>query len=94
MTSCSPPSRRGLAAAVLRLTQLARPVYAFAGGVRIGAMAARPSPVLPDGMDQPCQRINVDIIEPAGREAHHVLLFAPARAAARPHGQGHGKVLN
>jgi hypothetical protein len=36
-------------------------------------------------MNQPDQRVDVDIIEPAGREAHHVLLFAPARLAARPH---------
>jgi hypothetical protein len=42
---------------------------------------------LADGMNQPGQRVNVDIIEPAGREAHHVLLFAPARMAARPHGE-------
>src|SRR5690242_3543047 len=60
---------------------------AFAGGVRIGAMASCPSPVLPDGMNQPGQRVNVDVIEPADREAHHVLLFAPARMAARTHGK-------
>ena len=60
---------------------------AFAGGVRIGAMTSRPSPVLPDGVNQPDQRVNVDIIEPAGREAHHVLLFAAARTVARPHGE-------
>ena len=60
---------------------------AFAGGVRIGAMASCPSPVLPDGMNQPGQRVNVDVIEPADREAHHVLLFAPARMAARTHGE-------
>src|SRR5262249_47193413 len=60
---------------------------AFAGGVRIGATASRPSPVLPDGMNQPDQHVNVDVIEPAGREAHHVLFFASARMAARPGGE-------
>jgi hypothetical protein len=42
---------------------------------------------LPDGVNQPGQRVNVDIIEPAGREAHHVLFFATARTVARPHGE-------
>src|SRR5436309_1454892 len=60
---------------------------AFAVDARIRAMASRPSPVLPDGMNQPDQRINVDNIEPAGREAHHVLLFALARVTARPRGE-------
>src|SRR5215468_7298237 len=26
-------------------------------------------------MDQPAQRVDVDVVEPARREAHHVLLF-------------------
>jgi hypothetical protein len=55
-------------------------------------MASRPSPVLAEGMNQPGQRVNVDIIEPAGREAHHVLLFASARLAARPHGEAEDPV--
>ena len=65
---------------------------AFAGDVRIGAMASCPSPVLPDGMNQPDQHINVDIIEPAGWEAHYVLLFALARMAARPRGEAEDPV--
>jgi hypothetical protein len=43
-------------------------------------------------MNQPDQRIDVDIIEPAGREAHHVLLFALARMAAGSHGEAEDPV--
>jgi hypothetical protein len=43
-------------------------------------------------MNQPDQRVNVDVIEPAGREAHHVLLFALARMAAKPHGEAEDPV--
>jgi hypothetical protein len=59
-----------------------------------GPMASRPSPVVPDGMNQPGQRVNVDVIEPAGREAHHVLLLAPAGMAARSTGKPRTRFLS
>ena len=57
-------------------------------------MASRPSPVLADGMNQPSQRVNVDILEPAGREAHHVLVLAPAGMAARSTGKPRTRFLS
>jgi hypothetical protein len=55
--------------------------------------APRPAPVLLDGMDQPGQRVHVDVIEPTGREAHHVLFFVLAVARFRPDGEAENPVL-
>ena len=80
---------------IVWLAGLVRPALAlaFAGGVRIGVMASRPSPVLPDRVNQPDQRVNVDIIEPAGREAHYVLLFVLAATRSPPRGEAENPVL-
>src|SRR5690349_553787 len=58
-----------------------RPALAAAGGAARPA-AARPAPVLPDRMDQPAQRLDVDVVEPAGRETQHVLLLVVTAVAA------------
>lgn len=57
------------------------------------ATAPRPAPVFQDGMHQPGQRIHVDVIEPAGREAHHVLFLVLAVARSRPDGEAENPVL-
>ena len=65
----------------------------FAGTVRTLVAASRPSPVFPDRMNQPYQHVHVDAIEPAGREAHHVLLFILAATRVRPDGEAENPVL-
>src|SRR5215472_19111016 len=65
----------------------------FARGVRTQAAPSCPSPVFPDGMNQPEQHVHVDIVEPACRETHYVLLFMLAVTRARPHGEAENPVL-
>ena len=64
----------------------------FAGTVRTLVAAPRPSPVFPDRMDQPYQHVHVHAIDPASREAHHVLLFILAATRARPNGEAENPV--
>lgn len=63
--------------------------------MRVQATTPRPSPVLPDRMNQPAQHVDVDVVEPARRETHHMLLFMITATAAgtRAHGEAEDPVL-
>ena len=46
-------------------------------------------------MNQPAQRVDVDVVEPGRRKTHHMLLFMITAAAAgsRAHGEAEDPVL-